>query len=93
MAGERRHRRVRFGQTVYGEDGDELGRVQRFEDGGFRATTAEGVSTLAQVESEASEKTLLWRCAESALSFQSTRSESTDRQNPACRPSLIWTLL
>ena len=53
-----------FGRTVYDEDGDELGRVQRFEEGGFHATTAEGVSTLAQAESKASEKTLLWRCAE-----------------------------
>ena len=64
MVGEQRHRRVRFGQTVYDEDGNELGRVKRFEEGGFRVTTVEGVSTRARAEGGAGGRTLLWRCAE-----------------------------
>ena len=35
MSREQRHRQVKFGQTVYDEDGNELGRVQRFDEGGF----------------------------------------------------------
>ena len=35
MASEQRHRQVKFGQTVYDEDGNELGHVQRFDEGGF----------------------------------------------------------
>lgn len=64
MATEQRQRQVQFGQTVYDEDGNELGRVREFRDEGFLVTTVEGVSTLSQAESKAGEKTLLWRCAE-----------------------------
>lgn len=64
MAAEQRERQVHFGQTVYDEDGHELGRVQEFKEDGFLVTTSEGVSTLAQAESKAGEKTLIWRCGE-----------------------------
>ena len=53
-----------FGQTVCDENGDELGRVRRFEDGGFHMMTAEGVSTLAWAEGKPGERTPLWRCTD-----------------------------
>lgn len=65
-----------IGRTIYDEDGDELGRVRRFEDGGFHVTTAEGVSTLAWAESKPGEKTPLWRCAECGESGDSTTCRS-----------------
>jgi rubrerythrin len=64
MATEGRERKVRFGQTVYDAEGEELGRVQEVDDRGFYVTTLESVSTTSQAESKAGEKTLLWRCGE-----------------------------
>jgi len=55
---------VKFGQTVYNGDGNELGRVRQFEEGGCYVTTAEGVSTSVPAKSQAGEKTLLWRCGD-----------------------------
>lgn len=64
MAIEQKPPNVRFGQTVYDGDGNELGHVRNFGDGGFYVTTMEGVSTSSQAESKAGEKTLMWRCEE-----------------------------
>ena len=64
MASEQRQRQVQFGQTVYDDDGEELGRVRAFDDSGFYVAVTEGVSTLSQAESKAGEKTLMWRCWE-----------------------------
>ena len=67
MATEQRNRRersVRFVETVYDADGEELGRVRDVQADGFYVTTVEGVSTVSQAESKAGEKTLLWRCGE-----------------------------
>ena len=73
-----------FGRTVCDENGDEIGRLRRFEDGGFHVTTAEGVSMLAQAESEAGKKTLPWWCAECGESGGSTTCRS--RVPPAAAP-------
>ena len=64
MVSDRRQRQVKFGQTVYDGDGNELGRVRNLDDGGFYVTTEAGVSTREQAESKAGEKTLVWRCDE-----------------------------
>ncbi len=64
MGVEQENRRVRFGQTVYDNTGEELGRVRGFDDNGFYVTNHEGVSVMSQAESKAGEKTLLWRCGE-----------------------------
>ena len=64
MVSDRRQRQVKFGQTVYDGDGNELGRVRNLDDGGFYVTNQEGVSTSEQAQSKAGEKTLMWRCGE-----------------------------
>lgn len=64
MSIEEQQPEVRFGQTVYDEEGNELGQVRNFGDDGFYVTTVEGVSTTSQAESKAGEKTLMWRCME-----------------------------
>lgn len=64
MAIEQQQSKVRFGQTVYDREGNELGRVRNLDDGGFYVTTDEGVSTASQAHSKAGEKTLMWRCGE-----------------------------
>ena len=64
MVSDRRQRQVKFGQTVYDGDGNELGRVRNLDDGGFYVTNQEGVSTSEQAQSKAGEKTLMWRCDE-----------------------------
>ncbi|USZ70875.1 DUF7130 family rubredoxin-like protein [Natronosalvus halobius] len=59
---------VQFGQTVYGEDGEELGTVRGFDLGGFFVTTREGVEAMsvehARSGHEYGEAELMWRCTE-----------------------------
>ncbi len=59
---------VEFGETVYSEDGDALGRVRGFDKGGFFVTTREGVEALsvehARSGHEFGEAELMWRCIE-----------------------------
>lgn len=59
---------VKFGQTVYDEDGNALGKVRGFDRSGFFVTTREGVESLsvehAVSPSEFGEAQLMWRCIE-----------------------------
>ncbi|WP_336135056.1 DUF7130 family rubredoxin-like protein [Natronomonas amylolytica] len=64
MSTEEQQPHVRFGQTVYDDEGNELGQVRNFGDDGFYVSMLEGVSTASQAESKAGEKTLMWRCME-----------------------------
>lgn len=56
---------VSFGETVYDEEGNELGRVRGLDEHGFYVTTGEGVIAMS-VEHEADTKSgikeLQWRC-------------------------------
>ncbi|MWV41748.1 hypothetical protein [Natrialba sp. INN-245] len=56
------------GQTVYDEDGNELGRVRSFERSGFFVTTREGAEAMsiehARSGHEFGEAHLMWRCME-----------------------------
>ncbi|MES3517493.1 MAG: hypothetical protein PPP58_07500 [Natronomonas sp.] len=61
MSGEHR-RQVQFGDSIYDEDGNELGRVRAYDESGFYVSSAEGVSTMNQAQSKTGEKTLMWRC-------------------------------
>ena len=68
MSGEpTAEREVAFGQHVYDENGDELGRVRGLDEHGFYVTTADGVTGMS-AEHEADAKTglkeLHWRCWE-----------------------------
>ncbi|WP_226004892.1 anaerobic ribonucleoside-triphosphate reductase [Natrinema salinisoli] len=60
--------KLNFGQSVYDEDGNELGRVRGFEKSGFFVTTrdgAEGISVEhARSGHEFGEAELMWRCME-----------------------------
>ena len=60
--------RLDIGQTVYDEDGEELGHIRGFERGGFFVTTREGVEGLsvehARSGHEFGEAELMWRCTE-----------------------------
>jgi rubrerythrin len=57
-----------LGQTVYDEDGEEIGTIRGFERGGFFVTTREGVEALsvehARAGHEFGEGELMWRCTE-----------------------------
>lgn len=59
---------VDFGQTVYDEDGEEIGRIRGLEKGGFFVSTREGVESLSIEHSRAGhefgEGELMWRCTE-----------------------------
>ncbi|WP_254766338.1 DUF7130 family rubredoxin-like protein [Salinilacihabitans rarus] len=59
---------VDFGQRVYDEDGNELGRVRGFERSGFFVTTREGAEAMsvehARSGHEFGEAHLMWRCTE-----------------------------
>ncbi|WP_254765159.1 DUF7130 family rubredoxin-like protein [Natrinema marinum] len=60
--------KLSFGQTVYDEDGNELGRIRGFEQSGFFVTTREGAEALsvdhARAGHEFGEAELMWRCME-----------------------------
>lgn len=57
---------VSFGQHVYNEDGELLGRVRGFDRGGFFVTTREGTEALSVEHARAGhqfgEAELMWRC-------------------------------
>ena len=57
---------VDFGETVYDEDGNELGRIRGLEKGGFFVSTRSGVESLSVEHSRAGhefgEGELMWRC-------------------------------
>jgi rubrerythrin len=59
---------VNYGQTVYDEDGNALGRVRGFERSGFFVTTREGAEGMsvehARSGHEFGEAHLMWRCME-----------------------------
>ena len=59
---------LNLGETVYNEDGEELGEVRGFERGGFFVTTREGIESLSVEHSRAGheygEGELMWRCTE-----------------------------
>jgi rubrerythrin len=55
-----------LGQTVYDEEGAELGEIRGFEEGGFFVTTREGVESLsvehARSGHDFGKAELMWRC-------------------------------
>jgi rubrerythrin len=57
---------VDFGQTVYDEDGNELGNIRGLENGGFFVSTREGVESMsiehARSGHDFGEAELMWRC-------------------------------
>lgn len=57
---------VDFGQTVYDDEGEELGRIRGLEKGGFFVSTREGVESMSIEHSRAGhefgEGELMWRC-------------------------------
>jgi len=57
-----------FGQTVYDEDGNELGQIRGLDEHGFYVTVQEGMEALSSehVKSNANfgEAALMWRCWE-----------------------------
>ncbi|NEU59076.1 hypothetical protein [Halorussus sp. MSC15.2] len=57
-----------LGQSVYDDDGNEIGQIRGFERGGFFVTTREGVESLSVEHSRAGheygEGELMWRCTE-----------------------------
>ncbi|WP_128476946.1 DUF7130 family rubredoxin-like protein [Halorussus pelagicus] len=59
---------VAFGQTVYDEDGNELGNVRGLENAGFFVSTREGVESMsiehARSGHDFGEAELMWRCTE-----------------------------
>jgi rubrerythrin len=63
---EERVTRLDLGQMVYDEDGEELGKIRGFEEGGFFVTTRTGVEGLsiehARAGHEFGEAELMWRC-------------------------------
>lgn len=57
-----------FGQTVYDEEGNPLGRIRSIEQSGFFVTTREGAEAMsvehARSGHEFGEAHLMWRCME-----------------------------
>ena len=55
-----------LGETVYNEEGEEIGEIRGFERGGFFVTTRDGVESLSVEHSRAGheygEGELMWRC-------------------------------
>ncbi|WP_226482267.1 anaerobic ribonucleoside-triphosphate reductase [Natrinema amylolyticum] len=60
--------KLNFGQTVYDEDGNQLGRIRGFEQSGFFVTTRDGAEAMsvehARSGHEFGEAELMWRCME-----------------------------
>lgn len=60
--------RLNFGQSVYDENGTEIGRIRGFERSGFYVTTREGAEAIsvehARSGHEFGEAELMWRCME-----------------------------
>ena len=60
-------REVSFGQTVYDEDGEALGRVRGLDEHGFYVTTEDGVMAMSvdhEADVQSGQKELHWRCWE-----------------------------
>lgn len=60
-------RQVPFGETVYDEDGNELGRVRGLDEHGFYVATSEGVTAMSvdhEADARSGHKELHWRCWE-----------------------------
>ena len=61
-------RELSVGQSIYDEDGNELGQVRGFDQAGFFVTTREGVEARtvehARSGKEFGEANLMWRCME-----------------------------
>ncbi|MFC6768907.1 DUF7130 family rubredoxin-like protein [Natrinema soli] len=61
-------RELDFGQTVYDEDGNEIGRIRGFERSGFFVTTREGAEAMSVEHARSGqsfgEAELMWRCME-----------------------------
>lgn len=60
-------REVKFGQTVYDDDGTELGRVRGLDEHGFYVTTGESVVAMSvghEADAKSGHKELHWRCWE-----------------------------
>ena len=58
---------VSFGETVYDEEGNELGRVRGLDEHGFYVTTTAGVVAMSvehEADTKAGIKELHWRCWE-----------------------------
>jgi len=58
---------VDFGQTVYDDEGNQLGTVRGFDEHGFYVTTADGVAALSSehiTAGTAGQAELMWRCWE-----------------------------
>ena len=56
-----------FGETVYDEDGQELGTIRGFDEHGFYVTTEEGIEAMSIEHiraGDSGEATLMWRCWE-----------------------------
>ncbi|MDS0282107.1 DUF7130 family rubredoxin-like protein [Haloarcula onubensis] len=56
-----------FGQTVYDEAGNELGRIRGFDQHGFYVTVEDGIKALTndhRTTGTAGEAELMWRCWE-----------------------------
>nr|WP_200862281.1 hypothetical protein [Candidatus Halobonum tyrrellensis] len=57
-----------LGETVYDDDGNELGTIRGFDDAGFYVTMREGYEALsvehARTGHEFGEGYLMWRCSE-----------------------------
>jgi rubrerythrin len=66
MDGRKEVDSVAFGETVYNEDGAELGQVRGIEEGGFFVSSREGIEHLsiehARSGHEFGEAELMWRC-------------------------------
>jgi rubrerythrin len=59
--------RVSIGTEVYNDDGERLGSVRGFDEGGFYVTTEEGIDSLSIEHERAGHEfgsaELMWRCA------------------------------
>jgi rubrerythrin len=79
-------RRISFGETVYDEEGNELGSVRGLDEHGFYVSTGEGVVAMSmehEASSKAGVKELHWRCWECG---ELGRLEGTDLPEtcPSC---------
>ncbi|WP_135827341.1 DUF7130 family rubredoxin-like protein [Halorussus halobius] len=58
--------KLKLGESVYDEDGDRLGKIRGFEEGGFFVTTRDGVEGMsvehARSGHDFGEAELMWRC-------------------------------
>jgi hypothetical protein len=58
---------VGFGETVYDDEGNELGTVRGFDEHGFYVTTDDGIASMSAehvTTGTAGEAELMWRCWE-----------------------------